>query len=104
MKHLRAIYASAYAASLSILVTVVLTMATELSAGFKTWLASFTGHHWVSKSWASILVFVLFYIVFYSFKKDPASIKVARSLVVLEWALILGFVIILGFFGYEFWK
>ena len=102
MNYLRSIYASAYSATVSIVITVILTLATEFSALFKEWLKSFTDHHWVTKSWVSILSFVLFYFVFRFLNKAPDSQKTQKSLVVLEWALILGFIIILGFFVYEF--
>lgn len=104
MNKLRSIYASAYAATLSTIVTVVLTLATDFSTSFKTWLANFTGHHWVTKSWVSIIVFVIAFVFFYFRNKNPEASQTRKSLRVLELAVIVGFVVIPAFFVYEFMK
>jgi len=104
MDKLRSIHASAYAASAGVVVTVILTLAAELSESFKTWLAVFTGHHWVSKSWVSIIIFAIFFIFVRASNKNPDSIQTRKSLFILELAIIAGFIIILGFFTLEFFK
>ena len=104
MKHLRSICASAYAATISIVVTVVLAMATDFSTKFKTWLTAFTGHHWVTKSWVSIIVFAIFFCIFYSFNKTPDQNQTHKSLSLLEFAVIAGFVILVGYYFYEYLK
>jgi|SRR3989344_3932377 len=102
MNYLRSIRASAYAATISLIATIALTLISEFSVAFKTWLASFTGHHWVSKSWVSIFVFTAFFFIFRAANKSPDSAATNRALTVLEWAIIIGFFVILGFFSYEF--
>jgi len=102
MDKLKSIYASAYSAAITIAVVTAVTIGTELSVPFKTWLAGFTGHHWVTKSWMSLIVFVLFYGIFRITSKSAADIETRKALLVLEITAIAGFFIILGFYMYEF--
>ena len=102
MEKRKSIYAASYAAAVSITAVVAMTISAELSASFKEWLASFTGHHWITKSWASIIVFVLFLAVFRLTKKFVSERETARALFVLEVSAVLGFFAILGFYSYEF--
>ncbi|HEY4482738.1 MAG TPA: hypothetical protein VI953_01035 [Candidatus Paceibacterota bacterium] len=102
MDKLKAIYASAYAACVSIVVTIILTVVVEFSPTFKTWLASFTGHHWLSKSWASIIIFAIFFIIFRVTSRTITPAQTKRALTTLEAFVILGFIGLLAFFIYEF--
>lgn len=102
MDKLKSIYASAYSATITILVVVGLTMAADLYIPFKTWLAGFTGHHWVTKSWISVIVFVLFFIIFRLVKRSVNEIETRKALVLLQTISVLGFLAILGFYVYEF--
>jgi len=102
MNKLKAIYVSAHSAVASIVVTVFLTIFSELSAPFKSWLAGFTGHHWVTKSWVSLIVFVLMYTIFSVACKTVNGAQTRKALVLLEVVVILGFLAILGFFAFEF--
>ncbi|OGF67194.1 hypothetical protein A3H04_02575 [Candidatus Giovannonibacteria bacterium RIFCSPLOWO2_12_FULL_43_11c] len=101
MEKLKSIYASAYSATLTIASVVALTIGAELSAPFKNWLAGFTGHHWVTKSWISIIIFVLFFFVFRIAGKSVNELRTKRALLVLQTISILGFIAILGFYIYE---
>jgi len=102
MNKLKTIYSSAYAASLSIFITVVVTIGAELSMPFKGWLASFTGHHWITKSWLSLISFVVFFIVFKRRQHSVDESQTRKALFVLEFLAIVGFLVILGFYLYEF--
>lgn len=102
MDKLKSIYASAYSASATIVVVVAMTIGAELSAPFKNWLAGFTGHHWVTKSWISILAFILLYCVFRFTIKSADGTRTRKALILLEAATILGFLAILGFYMYEY--
>lgn len=102
MEKLKTIYASAYAATISVIVTTVVTLAAELSHDFKTRLAGFTGHHWVTKSWLVIIVFALSFIFVRSVTKSPDPARTRLLLSILALAIILGSLVILGFYGYEF--
>jgi len=102
MNKLRSIYSSAYSASVSIAVTVAVTIGAELSAEFKTFLAGFTGHHWVTKSWLSVIIFVLFFGLFWFMEKSVSPVKTKRALSILQVVTIVSFFLILGFYIYHF--
>jgi hypothetical protein len=101
MNKLKTIYASVYSSSLTIVAVVILTLVAELSVNFKNWLASFTGHHWVTKSWLSLIIFILFFGIFYSIK-SPSSEKIKKAVMTLGVIAILGSLIIFLFYVYEF--
>lgn len=104
MNKLRAIYSSACSAIISIVVTTAVTVGMEFSWPPKAWLASFTGHHWVTKSWLSLIVFVLFFLIFWGLGKNISQEKVKKALAALNIVAILGFLVILLFFIFEFFK
>ena len=102
MDKLKSIYAAVVSARIAIVLVVVLTIWAELSADFKTWLTDLTGHHWVTKSWATILVFAL---LFCLFRFTGPQIEPDRLKKTTGWLITLaiaGFLIILGFYIYEF--
>ena len=104
MEKLKAIYVSSWSAMASIVTMVVVTVASEFSVPFKNWLASFTGHHWVTKSWLSVIVFVLMFgVLRVSFKTVDAT-KTKHALMALQLSAVLGFLVILGFYTYEFFS
>lgn len=79
-----------------------MTIGAELSAPFKNWLAGFTGHHWVTKSWISVLVFVLFFFVFRFAAKSADELRTRKALFLLQAVTVFGFFAVLGFYVYEF--
>lgn len=102
MDKLKSIYTSACSAAVTIIVVVAMTIVAELSVPFKNWLAGFTGHHWVTKSLVSILLFVLLF-GFFRFVGKPANESQTRKvLFTLQVIAIVGFLAILGFYTYEF--
>ena len=102
MDKLKSIYASAYSAVITIVTVVAITTLGELSVPFKNWLTGFTGHHWVTKSWISLLVFAVCFCVFRITKKTVSASQTSKALFALEAITILGFLAILGFYVYEF--
>jgi hypothetical protein len=102
MNKLKYIYASAYSASLSIVAVIAMTLGTEYSAPFKTWLTGFTGHHWITKSWASLIVFAVMFAIIALANKGVDQYQTRKSLIVLQTTAVAGFVILLGFFIFEF--
>ena len=104
MDKLKSIYASAYSAAITIAVVTAVTVGAELSPAFKAWLTGFTGHHWVTKSWMSLIIFILSYGIFRITNKSATDIETRKALFVLETTAIAGFFIILGFYVYEFLK
>ena len=95
---LKLAFASAKAALVSIIVVTAITVWAEFDAGLKAWLAGFTGHHWVSKSWLALIVYAVFLAVFYVQAKKSSEVKLAPAIWLLIAAAILGFAVLTGFF------
>ena len=102
MDKLKSIYASAWSSTLTIIVVVGITVGGELSFSFKDWLTAFTGHHWITKSWLSVISFVVFFLLFKIFKQSADEKQTKTALNILQIFIILGFIAILGFYFYEF--
>lgn len=101
MNKLRSIYASALGAIASITVVTAVTIIGELSEPFKNWMKGFTGHHWVTKSWISIIVFFLGYMIVRAVVRDPAPVRVRRMLAVLITFAFLGTAALFVLFFWE---
>lgn len=86
----------------SVWFVVVITMAAEFSPGLKNWLKSLTGHHWVSKSWLTIAVFILMFCVYYFMSGDASENKIQKRLMRLNVSIILGVLLILGFYLWHY--
>lgn len=102
MDQLKSIYASCYSATVTILTVVAVTVSAELFIPFKNWLATLTGHHWVTKSWLVLIVFSLIYWVLRTLKNSPTAVQTRKALFTLVVVSLLGFLAILGFYIYEF--
>lgn len=102
MDKLKTIYASAVAAMLSIATTTAVTIGGELSLPFKNWLKSFTGHHWLTKSWLSIIIFVAVFLITRAVSKKPSETSTGRAVSVLVWLAIFASFILLGFYIFEY--
>lgn len=102
MDKLKPIWASAYSATITIIVVVAMTIGAELSVPFKNWLVGFSGHHWVTKSWISAIVFVVFFCAFRFLGKPVGESQTKKALIVLQAVSVLGFLAILGFYTYEY--
>jgi len=96
-KH-KLIYASSLSAIVSVVYVVVITIWAEQSAGLKGWLADLSGHHWVSKSIFTLVIYVGLLLLFYFLTKDADSAKVRKYLNALTWTAILGTGAILLFY------
>ncbi|MDP3953644.1 MAG: hypothetical protein Q8P99_02390 [bacterium] len=86
MDKLKLIISSAYASILTIFLVVVITIWAEMFAPLKDWLADFSGHHWVSKSILSVLVYAVATVVLYATLRKPnptSAPKIIRNLLVL---------------------
>lgn len=94
----RLIIASAYAAILTIIFVVVVTIWAELAAPLKDWLKAFSGHHWTSKSIFSILLYIAATIAMYPIfqKSEGASVRRAVSLLIIF--TVLGVVALAAFY------
>ncbi|MBM3282560.1 MAG: hypothetical protein FJY86_04465 [Candidatus Diapherotrites archaeon] len=87
----------------SIIFVTFSTIYSEVSAPFKTFLASTFGHHWIAKSVLSVVVFVLVYYYFTRMSKGKNhwnAWQMAKNVTIVS---ILAGLIIFGFYVNEFW-
>ena|SRR3990167_8200413 len=98
MKSLKLIYSSALAAIVSIIFSTGITVWADLSAPLKESLKSVTGHHWVTKSWAVVFLYLLALVIFYFWPKEIKEGTVRKSLVWLTIFSVIGAVVLLSFY------
>ncbi len=97
------IISSAYAAIITIVFVVVITIWAELSVPLKDWLKNFSGHHWTSKSIFSVLLYAVATILLYLSPHKDNDNHLKRALGFLLVFTILGTIIITLFFtGHNF--
>ena len=97
------IYSSAIAASVNIIAVTVVTIWAELVPGFKSVLASLTGHHWITKSLMVVVLFpVVLWLVRGLSRGEITDERTAKSLWALIIITVIGFVVILGFFVWHY--
>ncbi|MDP2650491.1 MAG: hypothetical protein Q8P04_00100 [bacterium] len=94
----RLIIASAYAAILTIIFVVVITIWADLAVPLKDWLKAFSGHHWTSKSIFSFLLYFVATAVLYPVFRKPNGLQLGKALFLLIIAVILGTLALTGFF------
>ncbi|MBI2024183.1 hypothetical protein HYT00_02250 [Candidatus Giovannonibacteria bacterium] len=97
-KSKKIIFSSAIAASLSVIFITFITIYAEFSVPTKDYLKSLSGHHWTTKSIASVILFFASWILIYAFCRNIEVPSIRKSLKVLIWLTILGSIAILGFF------
>ncbi len=102
MNKLRSIYASAIGAIVSIIAVTAVTIAGELSELFKNWLKGLTGHHWITKSWLSLIVFALGYAIVRAAVREPDAHRVRRMLRTLIVFVFLGVAALFILFFWEY--
>ncbi len=76
-----------------------ITIYAELSEGFKNILKSLSGHHWITKS---IISFVLFFLVYFFTNRSDEKINPLHESWRIIWVTLLCSLIILGFFIWHF--
>ncbi len=91
--------ALAHATSITLALIVVLTLWGELSEEFEDFLKGVTGHHWVTKGIASLVVFAVAYLVLSRTEKDDDDEGAALGAL---WTAVIGVAVILGFFLWHF--
>jgi len=92
------IYSSSLAAIVSVIYVVIITIWAEQSGGLKDWLTGLTGHHWVSKSIFTLVIYAGLLFIFYFTAKRVDNAKVKKYLNALTWTAILGTGVILLFY------
>ncbi len=71
-----------WSSTVTIFVIFLMTIFSDLNAGFKAFLTSVFSHHWIGKSILSIVVFTLLLVLLY-------VLRPKISLVLSVWALII---------------
>ncbi|MBI2669559.1 MAG: hypothetical protein HYX20_00180 [Candidatus Yanofskybacteria bacterium] len=102
MKNIKLVYSSSIAATLTIITITIVTILGELLPAFKDFLKSFTGHHWLTKSVLSLLVYFGGVTLFYLIPKNIGSNTLRRALIFLILTVMAGFLVILLFFIWHF--
>ncbi|KKU44083.1 MAG: hypothetical protein UX60_C0011G0013 [Berkelbacteria bacterium GW2011_GWA2_46_7] len=92
------IYASALSATLTAVFVTVITIVAELNPALKDWLKNLSGHHWTSKSWLSIVFYILVLGVIYALARNVDARKVGVSLKLAIWSAVLGTIALLLFY------
>ena len=102
MNKINLIISSAYAAIITSVFVVVITISAELSPALKASLTSFSGHHWTSKSIFTALIFSGTLTTLYMLGKNRTG-NVRRALISLLWAVLFGCIAISAFYtGHHF--
>lgn len=101
MSRLKLAIASARSAILTIIAMTVVIIVSEVSTAFNDFLKSISGHHWRTKSYLTVLLFVVLTLIFRAgLRKDPNETAVVRVLRFLILTTILCVVVVTGFFVY----
>lgn len=90
----------AYSATITVWFIVAITVFAELSKSFKALLTATTGHHWVTKSVLSVILFLLLYGVISKSAAD--SKKSVSNVYMVVVSAATGGLIIFGFFLWHF--
>ena len=69
------IRAANYATTTAIVLITVMTIVGELWAGFKSFLGSITGHHWITKGLLALVVFIVLYLVLSKLKETENTAR-----------------------------
>ena len=77
------------AAVLTIVIVGSMVILDEIDSGFKLFLNSLTGHHWVTKSVFITVLFPMFSVIFYFALKSQKIRKTLRADNIWGWALLL---------------
>jgi len=96
------IYTSAMSAAITIIVVALITILADTNLAFKTWLASWTGHHWVTKSFITAILYPLFFVLLRT--RKPRVNDARTATLTLNLVAIAGFVLILAFYFFEYLK
>tara|TARA_Y100000310_G_scaffold28141_1_gene26788 strand:- start:3189 stop:3488 length:300 start_codon:yes stop_codon:yes gene_type:complete len=84
---------------LTVLFITFMTIVGEINKPFKEFLASITGHHWLTKSVLSVVFFVIAYALLSKTKKELNTEKDISHTIIIT---ILSFLAILFFFIWHY--
>lgn len=88
-----------YATIFSVWLIVSLTILTEIFASLKSFLVSFTGHHWPSKGIITLVAFLLTYLIL---SRKEESGNILKGVWIVAGSIVFGGLLIFSFFLYEF--
>lgn len=94
MKGLKGIY---YATIITIILITIMTIAAELSTGFKDFLVNIFWHHWIGKGIIALLIFFLIRFLYNGEDKDVY--KLTKSTIAIT---VLGGLAIFLFYVFHF--
>ncbi|MEK7535511.1 MAG: hypothetical protein AAB590_00635 [Patescibacteria group bacterium] len=107
-KNLKLIWASAYSALITGLYVAGITIAMELNEKIKPILVSlskigsFPGHHWVTKSYSSVVLFIVLLTIFSLIGGEKNELQVRRALWLLIIFTIISAMSIFAFFVWHY--
>lgn len=93
---------SSIAATLTVIVITVVTICGELSLAFKDFIKSFTGHHWLTKSALSLLVYFGGLVLFYLLPQNIGPNTIRRGLIFLIIITLAGSLAVFLFFVWHY--
>jgi len=102
MDNKKLVHASSISAVVVIAFVAIVTIASEELPAFKGWLKSFTGHHWVTKGVASVLLYLILLQLLSRTKKAVETKDVQKAIMVLVAASFLGTLAVLAYYTWHF--
>lgn len=95
------VYAAAVAAVAATAFVTVITIVADLQLPLKDWLKATFTHHWIGKGVLAAVVFVVVWLVMLAQKRQADDQQLSRGLMALTWTVVLGTVVLFGFFVFE---
>lgn len=104
MKNIKLIYSSSISAILSVIATTTVTIWGEISPTFMNFLKSFTGHHWLTKSYLSLVVYAAGLLIFYFIPRNIRPNTARKAVLSLVAVAVAGAIVLLSFFIWQYLK
>ena len=96
MKRIRSM---SFATIITVIAVTVITVIAELSEGFKSSLKALTGHHWITKSLLSVIIFFGVYLFV---KRSDDKVDVLAESWKIIWITLLASLVLFGFYLWHF--
>ncbi len=90
-----------WATKITIAFVTIVTIVAEMVAPFKDFLKSLTGHHWITKSVSS---FVLFFVLYYFCRCNEKDVDVLKEVKKVIIYTILGILALSAFFTWHYFS
>lgn len=102
MNKLRLVHASSLAASLAVVFVTVITIWAEQSPALKDSLKAATGHHWVTKSYLTLVIYFLGTLLSYFLIRKTNENTIRSSIYWLVLLTVIGTLTITIYFSWHF--